>query len=80
MLNWRLKMLKRSLVSKPSLRMSALGLLLAVLSGCAPIQVTCKFPAPPEPLMVPPPAPGSFQDRLNSILDPYETSPAKPTN
>jgi hypothetical protein len=58
--------------------MSAIALL--GLCGCAPIQVTCKVPAPPEPLMEPAPAPGSFQDRLDAILDGISTtSPAKPT-
>lgn len=65
---------------RPSLRCCAAGLLCAGLSACAPVQVTCQYPAPPDPLMVPPPAPASFTDRLNSILSPYLTSPAKPTN
>ena len=48
------------------------------LFGCAPIQVTCKVPEPPVPLMEPPPP--SFLDRLDAILDGNSTtSPAKPT-
>ena len=57
---------------------SAIGLL--GLCGCAPLQVTCKVPAPPEVLMEELPPPGSFQDRLDGILAPTSTgSPAKPT-
>lgn len=67
---------------KRSWRNCAAALLCAGSSGCVPtpVQVTCQYPAPPEVLMVPPPPPASFTDRLNSILSPYLTSPAKPTN
>ena len=61
-----------------SLLLSAVGLL--GLSACAPVQVTCRYPAPPKEVMEPLPAPGSFQDRLDAILAPIFTpSPAKPT-
>jgi hypothetical protein len=50
------------------------------LSACAPIELVCKYPAPPPEVMAPLPAPGSFQDRLDAILaDPSTASPAKRT-
>lgn len=64
--------------SRPSWLLCA-GALLG-LSGCAPVQVTCRYPAPPAEVMEPLPAPGSFQERLDRILDQISTpSPEKPT-
>jgi hypothetical protein len=58
------------------------GLILALWSvglfGCAPIQVRCVMP--PVPANLPEPKPEAyFEDRLNSILAPYESLPEKPT-
>lgn len=66
--------------TKLSWRLFALAPL--VLSGCAlpPVQVTCVIPTPPPELMAPAPPPGSFQDRLDRILEQTSTnSPATPT-
>ena len=56
-----------------------LALLSAASSACAPLEVRCVMP--PVPVNLPDPTPeGYFEQRLNSILAPYETSPAKPTD
>ena len=63
-------------------RSCAIALSLCALSGCAlpPVQVTCVMPKPPAELMQELPAPGSFTDRLDRILEQGSTaSPAKPT-
>lgn len=52
-----------------------------LLCGCAAreVRVVCQVPAPPAPLMEPPPA-ETFRSRLQAILDSaYSTSPIKPT-
>lgn len=57
---------------------STLALCLSGLSACAPLEVRCVFPPMPESLPEPMPE-GYFQQKLNSILAPYESLPAKPT-
>lgn len=59
----------------------ALALSSVGLSACVPtpVRVVCVVEPPPAALMVPPPPVASFQDRLNSILSPYETSPESVT-
>jgi hypothetical protein len=59
-----------------------LGSMLALwsvgLSACVPLEVRCVMP--PVPANLPDPKPeGYFEQRLNSILAPYESLPAKPT-
>lgn len=51
------------------------------LSGCASqTPLTCPQPAqPPKVLLEPPPPPGAFQERLEAILRPSETSPTNAT-
>ena len=50
-----------------------LGITLSGLFGCAPLQITCKVPMPPEELVKEPPPPGWFQDQLDKILDRVST-------
>lgn len=51
------------------------------LCGCASqTPLTCPPPAkPPALLMEPPPPPGAFQERLEAILRPSESSPTNAT-
>ncbi len=65
---------------KKSLAFVALSATVA-LCGCASqTPLTCPQPAqPPAVLMAPPPAPGAFQERLEAILRPSESSPTNAT-